>query len=400
MTDLEKIRAKIDNALPGARFLSTTLADDAPSGDAPDEQNNTRRHKLLMTGEWKGHWQGAFVVTKDDLKRIVANAKGQQTDIPVDYEHGTVFALFGGDTKAAGWLDPKSLAVEDTDNGAELFGTIDWTQPAAAAIRNREYRYKSPTIQWRTTDRKTGVDMGTSLHSVALTNTPFLEELPEVSLNSLASALSGPLPKIKQESETMDPKQQAAIALSLGLSEHASPEDILSACRNQAEDAQGIEQICTALELESGTDVKGIVSAVADLRANSVSAEELTALRTDAEEGRKVRIDAVVEAAAKDGKIAASNRDWALSWASKDLAAFTSWCEGAPKAVPTGSKKPGQAQAASIGEIDAGNPTDDQVKQLVSAMSDFHKSTAQQFGLSAEAYARVNADRILAELNG
>jgi len=391
MPELQKILEAINKNVPDARILSFGLdgSEEIPSGDG-ETPSNKRRHKLLITGSWKGHWMGAFTVTKDDLTRVVNNAKSQGVDTLVDYEHASVFSLFApaGSTKASGWLDPQSLEVREEDSGHALFGVIDWTPNAARAIRNKEFRYLSPTIRWRTPDRKTNVDMGTSLHSVALTNTPFLEELPEVHLNSLRAKITGL--SVGGENENMDPKKQAALALALGLSADASPEDMIAAAKEAQKDAKALEGVCLAAGLESGSTGGEIVNAVTTLKAQSLPADEVKSLRAQAAEGRKVQISSAVERATQEGKIVASNKDWATRLAEKDFAAFSDWAKSAPSIVPTDIKTP-KGDSKSLSDIDPQNPSKDDVKRLVSAMSDEDRKLARDAGVTDEVYAEANA---------
>jgi hypothetical protein len=54
---------------------------------------------------------------------------------------------------------------------------------ARQLIKNREYRYVSAAFAKDYPDRKTGESQGLTLTSVALTNQPFLDELPEIWLS-------------------------------------------------------------------------------------------------------------------------------------------------------------------------------------------------------------------------
>jgi phage I-like protein len=50
-------------------------------------------------------------------------------------------------------------------------------------VKNREYRYISPAIDWGAKNKRTGKPQGATLTSVALTNRPFLEEMPQIRLS-------------------------------------------------------------------------------------------------------------------------------------------------------------------------------------------------------------------------
>jgi phage I-like protein len=55
------------------------------------------------------------------------------------------------------------------------------SKKAKKQIADKEFKYISPVLNRSTKNAETGVDIGWSLHSVALTNTPFFEELGEIS---------------------------------------------------------------------------------------------------------------------------------------------------------------------------------------------------------------------------
>jgi phage I-like protein len=127
-----------------------------------------------MVGEWQGHSAGAFTLDERALKQIVLNFDAAGLDVPVDYEHQS---LYGVEAPAAGWIKhPGGLKVE----GETLLARIEWTPRAKERIKAGEYRYLSPTLVSHATDPKSGEDVGWALHSVAMTNTPFFNELPPI----------------------------------------------------------------------------------------------------------------------------------------------------------------------------------------------------------------------------
>jgi len=146
---------------------------------------------LAVVGKWEGHPNGAFDITLDDLQTIKTNFDASDIDVVVDYEHMT---LWGASAPAAGWV--KSLEI----TGETLIGEIEWLDAAKEAIKKGEYRYISPVLDPHTIDQVTGEDISWSLHSAALTNKPFLEELGEVK-----AAKSQPK---KQEEKSMTPEEQ------------------------------------------------------------------------------------------------------------------------------------------------------------------------------------------------
>lgn len=147
-------------------------------------------YPIAMTGEWRGHNAGEFTLDERALKQIVLNFEAAGLDIPVDYEHQS---LYGVEAPAAGWIKhPGGLKVEE---GA-LLARIEWTARAKERIKAGEYRYLSPTLVSHATDPKSGEDVGWALHSVALTNTPFFNELPPI-------AAKGETPRKSSKEESM-----------------------------------------------------------------------------------------------------------------------------------------------------------------------------------------------------
>jgi len=127
--------------------------------------------KIGVVGEWKGHLSGEFKLTTQAFEQMIFNAKQRGLDIVVDYEHETLFGF--GSAPASGWIKPKNLKLEND----ELFALIEWTLKAKEHIEAKEYRYLSPVFMSDSYDAVSGSYIGWTLHSLALTNTPFLNEI-------------------------------------------------------------------------------------------------------------------------------------------------------------------------------------------------------------------------------
>lgn len=158
--------------------------------------------KIGVTGKWDGHLNGTFEMNQITFDQMVSNYERGGIDIVVDYEHQT---LWGGEAPASGWIlkEPISLKVE---NG-ELFAQIQWTDRAKAMIMSGEYRYMSPVFAPNTISQSDGSNIGWTLHSVALTNKPFLEELDEVRLNKSTQSTNH-----TKEEGTMTKDEELALA--------------------------------------------------------------------------------------------------------------------------------------------------------------------------------------------
>lgn len=86
------------------------------------------------------------------------------TPLVIDYEHQTLNAVANGKpAPAAGWITSASWV---SDVG--LFGEVEWTAAAKAAIAAAQYRFISPVIRFEADGRVSAIEMA------ALTNYPAL----------------------------------------------------------------------------------------------------------------------------------------------------------------------------------------------------------------------------------
>ena len=138
---------------------------------------------IAVTGQWKRGGEG-FEITSADLQRMAANfGKRKNGEINIDYDHASEMpeVARGGPIPSAGRI------VKLRSNGA-LHALIEFTPRALELIRNREYRFVSPAIHYQAQDKATGEIQGATLTSLALTNRPFLEELPPIKLSEIVVA--------------------------------------------------------------------------------------------------------------------------------------------------------------------------------------------------------------------
>ncbi len=164
------------------------------------------RIPILVTGSWvKGGRDVSF--TRDELSTAVRNFyKLANQDLNVDYDHACedLERAAGAPTPSAGRIvaldEPEEFAADRQVGSGQvekpsahlptspsacwiLYGRYEPTTRARQMIKNREYRYVSAAFAKDYPDRKTGESQGLTLTSVALTNQPFLDELPEIWLS-------------------------------------------------------------------------------------------------------------------------------------------------------------------------------------------------------------------------
>jgi phage I-like protein len=184
---------------------------------------------IAVTGRWVK--RGCeFSITLGDLEAMVRNfVKRKNEQVVIDYEHAseTPEVALGGPVPAAGWIHALSLvrggsrpsvaprngaAQGSNSERAELHARIEWTAEARQMIHDGQYRFFSPAIDWNTRNKETGQPQGATLTSGALTNHPFLEELPPIMLTDLggsAAILAASSRKRPDAGGTPAPPEQA-----------------------------------------------------------------------------------------------------------------------------------------------------------------------------------------------
>jgi phage I-like protein len=334
----------------------------------PEEKGKpaTAWHQIALEGKWQGHWQGPFSLDGKILEQMVEHRAASPIDTVVDYEHSSIFG--GENAPAAGWI--KSLETRKAPDGAKtLWAQIEWTERAADHIRAREYRYVSPTILFNTRDRKSGGMTGASLHSLALTNKPFLTELPELRVNSAAAGLFTDL----EENDAMNEAQFKRLCQALGLSDTATADQALDAVGRISQSVARSAMVCSELGLQPSATDQDVQGAILKLKAPpAVSAADFAALQSRLAE--RDANDAVARALA-DRKLQAPgtpHHAWALDFARKDLGAFNAWAAAAPALVALGQKVPPPPKPGEDAE------TEDE------------KRACAQLGMSIEDYRKCN----------
>jgi phage I-like protein len=169
---------------------------------------------ICVTGTWVKN-SHKFSITTEDLANMVRNFnKRKNAQVVIDYEHASEQpeVARGGAIPAAGWIhaltltpalstltpDPSPSGRGGTRRAGEgaavgegtLFARVEWTPEAQRLIQGGQYRFFSPAIDWNFVDKETGKSQGATLTSGALTNHPFLEELPPITLTESGVVLA------------------------------------------------------------------------------------------------------------------------------------------------------------------------------------------------------------------
>jgi phage I-like protein len=310
---------------------------------------------------------GRFVVDEEAARAVVEAFAAHGTDVPIDYEHqslGGVYASPTGQAPAAGWI--RALAVVSSAEGVAgpgLWADVDWTEGARGKLAAREYRYLSPVVMVRKSDRRV-----VSLHSAALTNKPAIVGMrPIVNKEGVVGETQA------SGADTREAASGCAPGTSEGdgaVSESTVSESVcgvrgarVSAEVCSAGEARVSASVCSGGETPASEDVCSVVAPggsepcasveggelvthVDGLRrelglAEGASAQEVLVaaegrLRAMSGESAGRAAEEKVAAAMRAGKLTARQREWALRLALKDPSGFDEWAAGAPAVVMLG----------------------------------------------------------------
>lgn len=332
-----------------AALLSAALIASHSTVLAAPDADGEKWVQLVPAGTFSGRAGGGPWTTGDkaSMETIVANTRqyAGSTDLVIDYDHQAVFGAVpgvGGTAKAAGWI--KELQARDDG----IWGRVEWTAAASAAIKAGEYRYLSPVFYH---DKSTGRVL--AIRMAGLTNTP--------NLDLVAVAASALLPANNQTGDSMDKilaalglakgtnedviataintlrSSCAAIAKAAGLAETAKQDDVLAAVNSIVADRGKLAQ---AAGLPADAKADDIVTAVQSATAGKADPTKFvpialfTGLQTDfkklQDELANDKATEAVNSALDQRKISPSQKGWALDYAKADLKAFETFVNSAP----------------------------------------------------------------------
>ena len=286
--------------------------------------------------------KGEFDVDEESFHAMKAQIAQRGVDLVVDYEHQT---LKGVEAPAAGWV--KELKLE----GGFIKAVVEWTGRGAEYLKNKEYRYLSPVVNVRKSDNK-----ATGLHSLALTNTPAIENMTAIvnsdnfeggqtnmDISKKLAKLLG-LPEDATE-EQIEAALEACLAENKALKEGQQPSTVENVVANKA--------VCELLGLKAGAATADVSAKIMELKSGIVDGvnvvEELKALKA---QNAKRDADEAVILALKAGKITPAQKEWATSYALSDPKGFGSFVEKAPQVVPMGEIELGDTKALKADQID------------------------------------------------
>ena len=258
-----------------------------------NENSNRIKVVACVTGEWE-HYTGKFHISNDDLISIKNDFENNKRDLLFDYDHKCL--AYDGSSIAAGW--GKSIIV----NGGNLEIEVEFTPDGLKKVLNKEFRFLSPVYIIETIANrkdKNGISLDEkenirkiTLHSVALTNTPFLKELPPIINKNFYPNTQNE--KIDIKGDTMDTKILCKILT-------CSEDDIIDTAKDTIKKNSELQNEVKALKIQN---------------------TELLNVKEKLEADIKKQNDDIAENAIKlavaNSQIRDDQKDWALSLYKKD----------------------------------------------------------------------------------
>ena len=264
-----------------------------------DRTTPPKEIKLFPLGLVKSQ-KGDFLIDTEAYNSILNHFKAHHVDIPIDYEHQTLQDV---QAPAAGWI--KDLILKQDG----VYASVEWTEKAAQYLAAKEYRYLSPVVSVRESDRKALL-----LHSAALTNTPAIDGMTAI-VNSakVGRPSKTPLDDMEGETNNLPPAS-------------SEPE--------ADEPAEFIKGLRGMLQLPDDAPLSDIENRIAELLQGQAALKlEVNSLRFEA---HKCKAEEAVTMALKTGKLMPYQKDWAFRSAMSQLEGFKDWAETAPQVVPMG----------------------------------------------------------------
>lgn len=269
--------------------------------------------------------------TRGQALAATINAIAAKTPIVIDYEHQTLRAEKNGlPAPAAGWI----LGAE-WRSGKGLFAKVDWTPAAKQRIADKKYQFLSPVI---VSDDDTGEVQGVLL--AALVNHPALLGMDPV------------VAQLATQFTTQEPSMTLLEQLiaSLGISKESKEADVLAAVtalKAQTTTKPSLPTaLATALNLQAGAGEAEALSAITALKTPDVAtAQAMTALQgqiaTLTAQLQGDQLTKLVDDAITANKLVPAQREWALGFGKRDLAALQGFIASAPVIPGLGGQSQG-----------------------------------------------------------
>ena len=262
---------------------------------------------------------------QNNAEQVIAHTVATNREQPLDYEHSTELkAPKGEEAPAAGWFKEYRI------NNGHIEARLELNPRGLASVQNREYRYLSPVFQYDATGNIYDI------RSAGLTNTP----------NLLLPALNRELNQNHQEQSAMTYEElMALLRTALNMEATADHNSVIATIKQKETDLQ------TARNAEAQPDLSKFVPVETHevVLQRAMNAEQK--LTDNLQTALNAQIDAAIEDAVAQGKIAPANKDFYRTACNSEggLDKFREFAKSAPVvAAPSelDGKKPGEHKTA------------------------------------------------------
>lgn len=294
--------------------------------------------------------RGPYVLSNAAL--VIENSKRDPVDLVIDRDHAADHLPPGQERHAAGWI--KTLVERD----GEIWATVEWTPRAKQQLKDREYRYISPTFDYDPNTREV-----TRIKRATLTNTPNLNMQAVASEGADADDISTPQSD-KEETPEMDKKYQlaiSAIAVAMAMESTSEPEavqaKVLERLAEGTATASELGNLRTKLKLDDKADVKTVVETASAAIGAAPSAKDFVPMAAHMAVVDKLakletitaseKTTSAIDEAIKAGKLAPAQKEWATAYASEDPAGFKKYIDAAPVIVTASETLNGKPTATA-----------------------------------------------------
>ncbi len=265
--------------------------------------------------------EGPWYLDADIASQVMAALSGNN-HILIDYEHQSLlFTENHQPLEAAGTFAGTGLEWRE---GQGLFATgVEWAATAKAHFKDNQFRFISPLFTY---NKATGAVK--NLISVAVTDNPAIKNMRAIEL--AAASLTN------QPEDTMN-KQLLAL---LGLTDTASDEEVLAACKALQQSANQVETLTDQIAaLKANAENKPDPSKFVSVDVMNELKDQVAALSEQVD--NKAKFELIIAALA-DGRLLEAQKPWAESL---DVAALTAYLDTAQpiaalRGTQTGGKDP------------------------------------------------------------
>lgn len=276
--------------------------------------------------------RGDFRVSELSVVSILHYFGSTRTDLAFDYDHGM---YYGDNMLAAGWgekvwaIVPEEwvsrikpflsaysedrvdvMAGDESVQGVYVF--TRWTAGAAEKIQSREYRYISPVVFFNYAGE------AEYIWNAALVNAPAIDGMEPLAASRLPAARAIETETLTEAVEPAEMKgaenmkmETFAAVLDIDVDPTAEDFDAEAFSAKVEEALGGLKERAEQAEALAAENLQVKVERDEANEALAATVAERDALRKAQEQAESERRNLVLEAAISDGRLAASQREWA-----------------------------------------------------------------------------------------